>query len=935
MTNTEYNRMKFFQKDNSIVPDRQHIAPKETADTNIITSNLPETPEMAAEQWFLKHYQTSMPDELKRLFRHLSSLEVKKLKIGEHILDQGEQDNIQNQLRLSQTKLRNLSQAIESLNEQKKWLYKYEQLNSVLNKCKQAYFQINKEYNIRLNDIQSLERFEDYEAILSNYEHIKLFKEDHERLLSELNATQKEINNLQKEFDKARTESENRKNQYSECLQNLFQQQSRIAEAHRTEERIAYLDARIQEIQDTLSDRNTRLNDLQQTANEQLNDLEKTRHAESELRSQIQNMGRLQRMTEKGDVLLAKLQFLQNQNNRKEQLKILLEDAIKKQTEQNEKLNKLFVKSQEIDAQINTLQSELAVHQKSIVGMNSYMLQQRAMTLKSQKEQLTNAERLWKQITKTFLLIEDKKQEVTRIQLHIENLKSNIKQLQPEVSGLEKQNEELKYAYTLSKSQDVMQMRKDLREGVNCSVCGATHHPYHADSFIEQSKLIGEIKTEFNQINNELKNKTFLLDEQKKELAKEEGKLEIACQALIIYKELQQENITGWKQFSSLDRSLNECTTNANYEARLIMIRQLVEKTGIDAEKAQKDLDNFNFHQSNINTLNEKLSAKEMEKNDLTIRLNEVNTGCQVLAYKVEHLQQSYSRVNSNYSRLYEEIDQMMCISNWLKVWSENPENLYIYIQKQMELDNSLKEQLQQNKTSEIQQSGTLRLTQQTIQELERERQNLFDEMERLTENRKQQSNHLANMLKATNAEAYNQQLLNALTAAETEKEEAELTCHSLKEILSIQTGRLQQLKENNEQLEHLIAKESSAIDLWIKSYNTQHSPIQYADIDKTFRSNINWNELRKTARKLDVKNSVSYMRVEDAQLALAAHQADTSSPRPDKDNQTAFLNAEIAKLENEQNILMMRIASLQSRLEAHKASIRELAAIENEIISQ
>lgn len=927
--------MKFFQKENANIPVGQHIAPEGTTDTKIVTNDVSESSEKIAEQWFMEHYQTPMPDEIKRLFRHLSSLEAKKLKIGEYILDQNEQDSIQNQLRLLQTKLRNLNQTIESLNDQKRWLHKYEQLNTILNKCKQAYFQINKEYNIRLNDIKSLKRFEDYEAILSNYERIKLFKENHESLLSDLNTTQKEFNNLQKAFEKARTESENRKNHYTDCLQNLCQQQSRIAEAYRTAERISNLDDRIRNIQDSFSDRNEQLNDLQKAANEQQNDLEKTRHSESELSLQIQNMRRLQRMTEKGDVLLAKLQFLQNQSNRKEQLKMLLEEAIKKQTEQNEKLNKLFVKSQEIDAQINTLQSELAVHQKSIVGMNSYMLQQRAMSLKSRKEQLTNAERLWKQITKTFLLIEDKKQEVTRIQLHIESLKSQIKQLQPEVSGLEKQNEELKYAYTLSKSQDVMQMRKDLREGVNCCVCGATHHPYHADSFIEQSKLIGEIKTEFNQINNELKNKTYLLDDQKKELAKEEGKLEIACQALIIYKELLQENITSWEQFSSLDRSLNECTPNANYEARLIMIRQLVEKTGIDAEKAQRDLDNFNFHQSNINTLNEKLSAKEMEKNDLNIRLNEVNTGCQVLAYKVEHLQQSYSRVNSNYSRLYEEIDQMMCISNWLKVWSDNPENLYIYIQKQMKLDNDLKEQLLKNKTLEMQQSEALKLTRQSIQELEKEKQDLFDEMERLTENKKQQSSHLANMLRNTNAEAYSQQLFEALTVAEEEKEKAELACHSLEETLSIQTGRLQQLKENSEQLEHLIEKESSAIDLWIKSYNTQHSPIQYADIDNTFRSNINWNELRKTARELEVKNSVSYMRVEDAQLALAAHQADTSSPGPGKENQAALINAEIAKLENEQSILMMRIASLQSRLETHNDSIRKLASMENGIISQ
>lgn len=86
-----------------------------------------------------------------------------------------------------------------------------------------------------------------------------------------------------------------------------------------------------------------------------------------------------------------------------------------------------------------------------------------------------------------------------------------------------------------------------------------------------------------------------------------------------------------------------------------------------------------------------------------------MNTGCQVVAYRVEQLQQSLSRTNGQYSELFEEIDKMMAISNWYKVWTENPENLRIYIQQQMERWFSLKKDMAETKNE------TIRL--QTLQE--------------------------------------------------------------------------------------------------------------------------------------------------------------------------------------------------------------------------
>ena len=765
--------MKLFQRNTPKDTSDDHMSQAQNSTTETATVNTNDTteltPEEVARQWFKLHYNTDFPEELKRLFRHWTAIEAKRQKVGEHILDANEQRRIQDGLRLYQTKLTNINQTLESLQAQKEWIYKFDLLNKNLNKYRQAFFETNKEYNSHLQEIKELEQFESYESILANYEHIKLYKAARKKLLSCINSTNDQITRLEHLSAEAKKDFESKKKIYTDYQDLVLQQQERLAEGYKLEANLVMLNDNINELNDILHQTDKLLTPLLQSATEEEADIRKTCQENNELQIRMQNMDSMQKMIEKGDVIITKLKFLSVQKNRKEQLRLSLEEAIRKQTEQNNKLNKLFTESKDIDAQINALQSELQVHLKSIVGMNSYMLQQRAMTLKSRKDQLTSAARLWKQITQGYQLIDEKNQEIVRMQLHTEHLKHEISPLETEVAGLQKQCEELKYAYTLSKSQDVMQLRKDLREGTNCCVCGATHHPYHSDTLLEQSKLIGDMKSEYEQAANELKNKIKILEGLKHELATEEGRLEIAYQALITFKKIQQEHIGNWSNFTSLDRTFNECSPSSNHEARRSMLQQLIERTEIDAENAQKELDNFNFHQSNINALNEKLSTKEQEKSDIIVRLNEVNTGCQVLAYRVDQLQQTFSRANEHYSSLYEEVDKLMCISNWFKIWSESPENLYINIQQQMELYDNTAEKIRENQTKELRQRARLDFTQNRIKQLQRQKRFLINEIERLSEFKEQNRSQLAKLFINSDIKTYNQQLLNKLISAEFE----------------------------------------------------------------------------------------------------------------------------------------------------------------------
>ena len=111
---------------------------------------------------------------------------------------------------------------------------------------------------------------------------------------------------------------------------------------------------------------------------------------------------------------------------------------------------------------------------------------------------LLSAQSLWNRISTGYSLIEEKARTLNALRLHIEHVQKNIHELDTEVSRLNRLSDEKRYTYMLSKSQSVIQLRSDLKEGVQCSVCGATHHPYHSDTMLEQSKLIGDFKTEYD-----------------------------------------------------------------------------------------------------------------------------------------------------------------------------------------------------------------------------------------------------------------------------------------------------------------------------------------------------------------------------------------------------------------------------------------------------
>lgn len=884
------------------------------------------SPEDEAKRWFEGRFGVEMPDEITRMFRRIAQLEAKKQKVGEKVLDENEQKRIEDRIRLFKTKLGNIKQTIDGLQTQKDWLLKFNDLKGLLEKYRQAYFESSKRYNEHLHEIKELERFEQFEPMRGRYQSMMTKQEIlalARQLGGDYNARLDSAQALDKDLKK-QADSVNKK--YREALSELLKIQQILAEGYQLQTLRRHLDAEKKEIAAIQEQQQNDLSSLSQLSDE-TNEALKAKRAE--LAQQFQTAQELaphQIMLENGEIIQIRLDYLQALTERKEKVRQELERMLNSQQEENEKQNKLSLLTQNIDAQIKAFQAELQVHIKSIVGLNSYNLQQRAIDLKSKREALLNAALLWRQITEGYARTDAKSQELMRMSRHNDMLKAQIAELDPEVKGLQKHCEEINYAYILSKSRDVMQLRKDLQEGVNCSVCGATHHPYHSDTLLEQSKLISDFKAQYDQANAELKQKEAALAELKEEQTKEEGRIDIARKALEAYKQILHENVTHWDSFASLDSSFKDCSSSTNFEGRRIMLQQLVEKTGQDAEHAKNELDTFNYHQLNINNLNGKISEKEQEKDETTVRLNEINTACQVITYRVNQLQRALTEINKLFKDEFEKLDKIITLSNWYQTWSDTPETLRMYIRRQRKTWLNLKQEMEQTQCEEIRLKTSAEHLTSTLNHLKKQIESTNEKDRQVTEYIKQVTERMEKLFPNDPIEDVQKKLFDNVFLSEDQKEKTtrqSAEAHAQAYKLQAYTQRVADLSV---ELEKQIAEERSEIDIWIRKYNASHSPVQFPELERAFNSPTDWNALRQEIRKLTLDNLLAEARTDEARLTLAAHQASSNSQPQDNENRAAALNTEIARLKSEQQNIMVQIAALQSQLDAHEEGLRQIA---------
>ncbi len=836
--------------------------------------------------------------------------------------------------RLAEAKLRNTEEALESLRTQQEWIRRYNEVVMALDLEKQRLNGLTKQMASLAEESYALKRYEAFESVQGTFQRLQILEKLKEQNANWTAESERDYAAIQDRWDGQQIKQKEASTLSAGAEERLYHTIADAIKGSWTDGTIDALHEEAERLTKAVEKLRQQEDNLQSIINEGKDEIDMLAGELERQRAGRQSMEMHERMLEHGEAILQLLDRLQEIEEHQQTLRVKQDESARRQDEENEMLGHVFRQYQEVEAEIEALSKEMSSHRFNIQGQNSYALQERTMSLKNRRQMLLSAQSLWNRISTGYNLIEEKSQELNALRLHIEQTEASIKELESVVGRQEMLCHEKEYTFLLSKSQNVIQLRSDLREGTGCPVCGALHHPYHSDTMLEQSKLINEFKTDFELLNTETRSKKRTLDELRLDLAESRGRRQAEEANLTSVRRRQAEDVREWRVFTSLDQSFQDCSPTTNLEARQALLRQLIENTTNDAEKAQKELDTFNYHQGCIYDLSEKIQILEQKKNELSTRLNEVNTGCQVMAGLTERLQQQVEQEGKYYSLTYAKLDRQITITDWLKEWRQSHETLRGRIQKLMNIWQSvnrrieeLKGDLEKEKAQTENAVSTQKLIKAQIEAMT-ERKTTCAQL--IGEYQKEKERILGTTgAKETLMQQY-EQMMNCRRAEQTEQKETSQMQHEADYI----RGRIDNYNQENTLLSGECQSERILLDHWIRDFNAQNAPVQYSELEQILNQGRDWNALREKLNGIEKEMIMSQTRFDSLNSKLVALQAEGGRGHINTDEMQAMLVVKREEAEGKRRDIMIEIARLDVALEEHQKAVGLKERLENDSVT-
>ena len=838
------------------------------------------------------------------------------------ILNPTQLQRVKDAKRLAETKLQGLEESLGRLQAQQQWLRRYNETSMALEREKKRLFELGKQKAVMAKDLSMLERYDLFEGIHGIYQKLAVVKEQMDRDKRGLSLLEREADeNRQKMTDQEKRQQQAYEQQKTatNAFLDVF---DHVCSAYQLTGANEAIDTETAFLLDYNNKVKEEMDALSSLIREKEKDTASLQGKLEQLRTKRQTMEIHENMILHGEAVLLQLGMLEETDKLRAELQQKRQQAIRRQNEEDELLGKAFAQFQDLVSQSETAEAELSMHRSYIQGQDGLMLQERALMLKGRRQMLLSALSLWKRISTGYESIEEKSRRVTALRLDIQHLEDNVRQLEAEAGKALRLCKEKEYTYLLSKGQDIIQLRADLREGVSCSVCGATHHPYHSDTMLDQSKLIGQMKTDYELLASESNAKQQQLSEMQAELATAQGQLSADEEALNTIRIRQNEDVQEWKLYAELDPTFVECSESTNLDARTALLRQFIENVSRDAELAEKELETFTFHQSSIAKISEELQKLEQKKSEVNVRLGELNTGCQVLSREVEQLGFRLENINKRFTGIYERMQAAVTIKDWYSLWQKTPEQLYEQIQKLIADwfagEREIAAKQAELNVEEAKLEGMRALLQAFAHASSVVTKRKEDQEERKAENLKAYQQ----MIPERDAKSLHQKRLQNVRSAKERFEEERSRMDDIRHDNDIMQGRHDYYMEHINKLEGERSQLNEKLDLWMHAFNLQHPPVQLGELDEVFADGKDWSLIRSKQKQINTDMLLCQAKVEDLNsriIALETEDGHCSHSNPDIQESIAAKQQAFTKQRSE---TMMQIARLAVQLEDHEKGL-------------
>ena len=837
---------------------------------------------------------------------------------------------------LIDTEIAHLEKQVLQFEETIRWHEQHEAAETELRNATQAFDEANRELLLLRGEEMKLERYDEVQPFRTRFEQLRALTELSEGLKkaeTELARRTAEQRQLLERAEQQFTTARERKNGAEEQLRH---KQPDIAEGHAIE-------GEIKRLTEAGNHAEAQFEMATKKVTERENELQKRNEELAQLKQQLDTL-RLRRQEleihhstfERFQMVNERLQIFADTVRQNKLLHLKHDDDSRQRNDIQATFDEAIRKRNTLEERKDTLRSAVLVHRKAIDGLEASHLHRSLNEAKQKHAALKEAKRSWQHIVQGYQQIDNLRADIERHTRKIEQFKTDHRRVEMEEITLRERFLQLERAYTLSQISEIKKLRRELKEGMPCPVCGSAHHPYHTEVAQYSGETQTQLEREYNDAKANFNAKASRRESLSLEISSREAKL-ISEQTTMQRLSSQQMDLeSDWQHFAALDPSFKECTPGVNREARFTTLGMMLDSMQQKVEEIEQQIDLFDKHSSAIALLSadiEQIDEQLTESKKITEKLE---VDLRVLNQNIENTYNALKETDARQEQLYKYLDEILTIDGWQEG------EVDAYCKRLTELYNewnTVNHDIEEGDNRQALLNGQIEFINIQLDHERAEVNARREEKNRYRENIGERNDRLRRLFGEETPSQLAQALQERLKEQTAVFETTQLAYREAQSALHLLEG--QQANQRNETVRNDENLRAVALDLnvAITQFNSNHTPLQMAELGAIFADPRDWHALRlqlnsrRAARLLAEQNRARaeqhYLELE-AQAARIAHTtADGSATQMDVN----VLVAQRARLNEQLNGQREAVGEQRRRIQRHEESLLAAADYDRKLL--